>query len=274
MRATIHMVSARDFPYLAAAIRRGRREWWLRVQGRQLKGIDMKAVVARLRRHLSGGPLRYARLLEALRADGFPRIALVSAGMWIDLVRVPPSGTWEQRRADLYGLADRWLETTRATESEGLERLVRRYLGGFGPASLGDLAAWAGLPVTMLRTVVSRLNLRRFRDENGGELLDLPGAPLPDPDTPAPVRYIPTWDAILLAHARRTQVLPEKYRSLVFSTKTPHSLSTFLVDGAVAGTWHYERGRVRLTPFHRLPAAARASLAREAERLAEFHTDR
>ena len=159
------------------------------------------------------------------------------------------------------------------TEAEGLEHLVRRYLGGFGPASPHDVASWAGLPVTTLRPVLEGLGLRRFHDGQGGELLDLPGAPLPDPETPAPARFLPTWDATLLVHARRTQVLPERYRSLVFQTRTPHSVPTFLVDGAVAGTWRHEQGRVRLEPFDRLPRPARRELDEEAERLAAFHRD-
>jgi hypothetical protein len=273
MRATIHIVSARDFPLFAAAIRRSRREWWLRVQAKNLEGIDMKKAAARMRKHLSGRPRRQAELLKLLEAEGFPRIAVVSAGMWMDLIRIPPSGTWEQRRADLYGLADDWLPNSSPGEAEALEHLVRRYLGGFGPASMNDISSWTALPVTMLRPVVERLGLRRFRDEKGGVLLDLPNAPLPDLDTPAPVRFLPTWDATLLTHARRTQILPEPYRPLVFNTKTPHSVATFLVDGAVAGTWHYEKGRVRLKPFNRLPAAARHALEGEAERLATFHAD-
>ena len=273
MRATIHIVSARDFPLLAAAIRKARRSWWLRVQARQLKGVDVEAAAARLRKHLSGGPRRWPELQKLLSAEGLPRMALVSAGMWLDLVRVPPSGTWEQRRADLYGLADDWLDRSNPTEAQGLEHLVRRYLGGFGPASLNDLSSWAGLPVTTLRPVVERLRPRRFRDEQGGELLDLPRAPLPDPKTRAPVRFLPTWDATLLVHARRTGILPERYRSMVFNAKTPHSISTFLVDGAVAGAWHYEQGRVHFKPFERLPAAARRELQEEAKRLAAIYRD-
>ena len=271
MRATIHIVSARDYPPMAAAIRRSRRDWWLRAQGKQLKGIDMGAVAARVRKFLSDTPRRQNDIQARLLAEGFPRIAAVSVGMWVDLVRIPPSGTWEQRRADLNGLADDWVDTSSATETEGLEHLVRRYLGGFGPATLNDLSSSAGLPVTTLLPVVDRLRLRRFRDEKGGELLDLPRAPLPDRDTPAPVRFLPTWDATLLVHARRTEILPQAYRPLVFQTKTPHSVATFLVDGAVAGKWRYEKGHVRLEPFHRIPAAVWRELEDEAERLAAFH---
>jgi hypothetical protein len=273
MRATIHIVSAGDYPLFAAAIRNSRREWWARVQRHQVEGLDMSKVAALLRKHLADGPQRQAELTQLLQAEGFPRIAWSGAGMWLDLVRVPPSGTWEQRRADLYGLADDWLGRTKSTETEGLQHLVRRYLGGNGPASLNDVASWAGLQITTVRPVVERLGLRRFRDERGGELLDLPQAPLPDPDTPAPVRFLPTWDATLLVHARRTQILPEPYRPLVFDTKTPHSVSTFLVDGAVAGKWRYERGHVRLEPFGPLPRSTRTELEDEAERLSAFHAE-
>lgn len=273
MRSTIHVVSAGDYPLLAEGIRQSRRAWWLRVQRRQLEGLDMEAVAALLRKHLASGPRRQAELTALLEAEGLPRTAWSAAGMWLDLVRVPPSGTWEQRRADLYGLADDWLDPSRGvTEAEGLEHLVRRYLAGFGPASPNDVASWAGLPVSMLRPVLERLELRRFRDERGRKLADLVSAPLPDPESPAPVRFLPTWDATLLVHARRTQILPERYRSLVFNTKTPHSSPTFLVDGAVAGTWRYERGRVRLEPFDSLPRPVLRELDDEAERLAAFHT--
>jgi hypothetical protein len=118
---------------------------------------------------------------------------------------------------------------------------------------------------------LERVRLRRFRAEDGTELVDVAGAPLPDPETPAPVRFLPTWDATLLAHARRTGILPEEHRPKVFSTKTPQSVGTFLVDGAVAGTWRYEHGRVVTAPFDALPRSVRRELDEEAERLGAFH---
>jgi hypothetical protein len=121
--------------------------------------------------------------------------------------------------------------------------------------------------------VAEKLSLRRFRDERGRELLDLLGAALPDANTPAPVRFLPTWDATLLVHARRTQILPEPYRPLVFNTRTPHSVPTFLVDGAVAGKWRFEKGRIQLEPFDTLPRRVRGELEEEAKRLAAFHAD-
>jgi len=158
-----------------------------------------------------------------------------------------------------------------ARVEEGLELLVRRYLGGFGPAAPRDIADWAGLPITTVRPVLERLRLRRFLTVGGEELVDLMRAPLPDPETPAPVRFLPVWDATLLAHARRARILSEEYRSLVFNIKTPHSVRTFLVDGAVAGTWKHEGGGVRLEPSHPLDRATRKELEAEGERLSAFH---
>lgn len=128
--------------------------------------------------------------------------------MWLHLVRVPPSGTWERRRADLYGDAEEWLGPPDVTPADALEHLVRRYLGAFGPASRADLVSWAGLPPTAVAPVLVRMPLRRFRSETGEELLDLPRAPLPDPKTPAAVRFLPTWDATLLAHVQRRGSCP------------------------------------------------------------------
>ena len=271
MRVTIHMASARDFPLFIAGVKRSRQEWWLRTHRKEVEGLDMEAVSARIREHLKDGPARAQRLVELLRDDGFPSVAWSGAGLWVELVRVPPSGTWEQRRADLYGLAEQWVGPSAATETEGLEHLVRRYLGGFGPAAPTEVASWAGLPVTAVRPVMERLPLRRFRSEEGKVLFDLPRAALPGEDAPTPVRFLPTWEAALLIHARRKQILPERHRGAVFSIDTPHSLSTFLVDGAVAGSWHYDNKRIRLEPFEPLPQRVRRELEDEAKGLAAFH---
>ena len=271
MRATIHMVSAADYVVMTAGVRRCRREWWVRASRHQ--GIDMDAVAKKVRGLLADGPMRQPDLVKALEPDG-GRMAWSGAGMWVDMVRVPPSGTWERRRADLYGLADDWLgEQARVAEADGIERLVTAYLSGFGPAPIGDIANWAGLPVTPVKAVVERLELRRFRDEKGGELLDLPRLKIEDGDTPAPVRFLPVWDATLLVHARRTQILPEEYRPRIFNTKTPHSVNTLLVDGHVAGTWRYDDSHVAVEPYEKLPAKVRKEVDDEAERLAAFHAD-
>jgi len=193
------------------------------------------------------------------------------AGVNVDLVRVPPSGTWDRRRAHTFALAEEWLPRPAVAEDDGLELLAPRYLAAFGPAAQADLADWAGVPAAFFGDVLARMRLRRFRDEAGRELLDLPRGPLPPAETPAPVRFLPTWDAALLVHARRTGILPERYRPLIFNTKMPQSVGTFLVDGSVAGTWRHRDGRVVTEAFGRLSRAARAEVAQEAERLTELH---
>jgi hypothetical protein len=252
LRTTIHMVSAREFWRYALGVRRARRDWWLRLQRGKMTEADFEAAAGRLREALANEP-RTVKELGAL-ASGF----LGNLGLWVDLVRVPPSGTWERRRADRLALAERWLGPEDATEEEGLEHLVRAYLRGFGPAPWRDISSWAGVSVGALKEGANRLGLVRYRDERGGELIDLPDAPLPEPDAPAPVRFLPHWDANLLVHARRTGILPEAHRSRVFTSKNPFSIGTVLVDGSVAAVWsvrdtqdEIEAERARLEAFHR-----------------------
>ena len=264
MRATIHLVSKRDYWSFAAAIRAPRRRWWERTHPDRPR--DMSAAAKRLRGFLADGPRRRREIEEFLGRE-----RALGVGAYLDLVRVPPSGTWERRRADLYAAAEDWLGPPAASPEEAMDHLVRRYLSGFGPAAAADVGNWAGLPLGDVAPALERLGLRRFRAETGEELLDLPRAPLPDADTPAPVRFLPTWDATLLAHARRTGMLPEEHRPKVFHTNRPQSVGTFLVDGVVAGTWSQEKGRVLTQPFGRLAADTRRDLREEAERLAAFY---
>jgi hypothetical protein len=264
MRSTIHLVSKADYWPLALATREARREHWLRAAPDAPSPSAMAGAARRLRNALDGSIS--AKELEALLGKPAAR----AVGLWIDLVRVPPSGTWERRRADLYAAAEDWVGPRPEIE-EPAEHLVRRYLAGFGPAARKDVASFTGLPPARLRPLLDRLELRRFETEDGEELLDVPRAPLPDPETPAPPRFLPTWDATLLVHARRAGLLPEEHRPRIFSSRNPHSFPTFLVDGRVAGTWKHERGTIRLEPFGRLDPAARRELQQEADRLAEFH---
>jgi hypothetical protein len=255
MRNTIHVVSRRDFWPLVLALREERKAWSRRVQGNDDR--ELQRAAERVRAFLADGPRRHTEIAQALG----DRVWRPGVGIWVDLVRVPPSGTWERRRADLYGLAEQWLgPPPTLDEGEALEHLVRRYLGAFGPAPRTDIADWAGMRVGALSTALERM-----------PLLDLPRAPLPPADTQPPVRFLPTWDATLLVHARRTGVLPEQHRERIFHVRNPQSERTFLVEGKVAGTWRYEGGRVRLEPFRRLGRDARAELEQEAERLAAFH---
>jgi hypothetical protein len=267
MRVTIHMVTRRDYPLFAAGVREDRRAWCLKVQRSRLDARSVATVARRVRAFLGRGPRSRREIQKELGIDG---TMFGGAGLWVDLVRVPPSGTWDRRSADLYGLAEQWVGPSKPTPAQGIEYLIRHYLGAFGPAPRKDIASWAGLSLTTVARALERLKLRRFRDEGGGELLDLPGAPLPDPGTPAPVRFLPTWDATLLVNCRRTQILPERYRPIIFSSKTPHSLGTILVDGQVAGTWTRPGGQLEIVMFEPLARDAKRALAEERERFETF----
>jgi hypothetical protein len=267
MRVTIHIVSRREYWPFALGVRQARREQWRRTAMR-LSGVgerDMEAAADRMRAALADGPRTVKELGDL--ATGF----VGTLGLWVDLVRVPPAGTWDRRRADRLALAEDWVGPATATEADGLAHLVRAYLRAFGPGAWRDIASWAGISIATVKETARGLDLRSFRDEHGGQLVDLPDAPLPDPDTPAPVRFLPHWDANLLVHARRTGLLPEQYRSRVFSTKNPFSVGTYLVDGVVVGGWSLNDGRIVLDPFEELTARDKRAVEREREALEAFH---
>jgi len=266
MRSTIHMASKADFWRFSAAVRRARRAAWER--GFKRTEREARAAAVKVRRLLADGPRKRSEIVGVL---GLDTAIWYGASLWVDLVRVPPSGTWEKRRAHLFQTAERWVGPEAVSVDEALDHLVRRYLAAYGPASPADVARWAGMKPPDVAPALERLALRRFRAEDGGELLDLPRAPLPHPDTPAPVRFLPTWDAVLLVHVRRAGVLPEEHRARVFPTTMPQSVGTFLVDGSVAGTWRFDDGHIRWEPFGRLDRATRREVDEEASRLAAFH---
>jgi hypothetical protein len=204
---------------------------------------------------------------------GFDKPYWEGAGLWVDMVRVPPSGTWDRRRADLYGLAEQWIPRSEVTETDGLRLLLTRYLQAFGPAALADAANWAGVPRARLEPVAASMGLVSYRDESGATLLDLADLELPDPALRAPVRFLPTWDATLLAHCRRSGILPEQFRSAILHTRIPQSVGTVLVDGSVAATWAWRVDHVEVGELATLTARQRREVSGEAERLTAFYRD-
>jgi DNA glycosylase AlkZ-like len=273
MRCTIHMVSAADYWPLTEAVREQRRVWFLRAP-RGLTETDMTAAAEVVAARLADGPAKQAELVATLVAAGFDKAVFQGVQLWLDLVRVPPAGTWELPRAHVYGLAAGHVPAVAVERAAAEELLVRRYLGGFGPATPSDVARYAGWNITEAKAVLARLDLREDRDPDGAKLVDLPDAARPDGDTPAPVRFLSTFDALLLlGHAKRARIVPEEHREKVFAVKMPQSIPTFLVDGHVAGTWRYLEGRVVPTPFTPLSRAACRAVDEEAERLTAFHRD-
>jgi hypothetical protein len=258
MRVTIHLVPRNDYWPFAIATRDARRTWFLRTRP-HLTETTMRTAADQLDKRLAQDGTLERKEIDALigkeRREG--------VGLWLDMVRVPPSGTWERRSADLFARATDWIGEPDIDEDAAKAHLVTRYLKAFGPASPKDIAAFAGLPGVDLEA----LDLRRF-----GDLVDVKRAPLPDPETPAPVRFLPTWDQTLIGHCRaRTGILTDEHRSKVFANAYPQSFPTFLVDGSVAGTWKFEDDRVKTEPFGRLDAATRRALKEEGDRLAELY---
>ncbi|MBK5330421.1 MAG: AlkZ family DNA glycosylase, partial [Ilumatobacteraceae bacterium] len=280
MRMTIHMIAADDFWTLCAGIRASRREWWLRIaKSRHLPLISYDSLAHSLRAALADGPLPRVEVVAAMERAGFDKPFWEAAGLWLDMVRVPPSGTWDRRRADRYGLADHWIAPTDAErdadEVDGLRLLLTRYLQAFGPAAVVDAAKWAGVPrarlVPVAEAMEREMQIVTYRDEKGTTLVDLAGMELPDVDTPAPVRFLPTWDATLLAHSRRADILPEEFRSAIFHTKIPQSVGAVLVDGSVAATWAWRNDHVEVDELATLTATKRRAVAGEADQLTAFY---
>ena len=194
-------------------------------------------------------------------------------------MRVPPSGTWERRRADLFAAAEDWIgRSSDLGSKEALEHLVRRYLGGFGPARVVEIADWAGLAVTPVKEAVGAAEPAYVSRRDRARSSSISRAPRCRPPTRPRRRASSASGKRRCSCTRaRRRSCPEEYRPLVFNTKTPHSVNTFLVDGAVAGTWRVERARDKATltlrPFAPLPRGARRPLVDEAERLVRFHED-
>ena len=182
MRITIHTVSARDYRLFTEGIRAARRESWVKSHGKRgRRQEDARGVEAGCFRCLPSGPSWRREVVEELGLDS---PTWNGVGMWVDLLRAPPSGTWDRPRADLYVTADDVARAGRSHREKGLEHLLRRYLGAFGPATLKDAANWAGLPAKALRRRLRTMTLRRFRFEDGMELLDLRALRFPIPRRP------------------------------------------------------------------------------------------
>jgi hypothetical protein len=264
MRTTIHVVSAREYWRYAMGARRARREAAARTNALAPERV-LRDSSERLRDALREGPKTVRELGEL--AKGF----VGTLGLYVDLVRVPPSGTWERRRADRLALAEDWVGPNDATEEEGLAHLVTAYLRAFGPAAWKDVASWSGLSLAAVKGAAANLTLETYRHGVRGELVDLADAPLPDEAAPAPVRFLPHWDANLLVHARRTGLVPEEHRPRIFSTKNPFSVGAYLVDGRVVGAWSLVGGRIVLDPFEAVGKAVRDEIEAERAPLEAFH---
>jgi hypothetical protein len=283
MRGTIHLVSARDCLALRRlvqpVIERGMRGAF----GRQLAGVDAGMLAAAGRSLVEAEPITFSQLGQALAArwpDHPPAALAQGVRAFVPLVQVPPRAVWGQAGQSLHTSAEHWLGqplpdgaaylSQPASRAE-LARLVTRYLGAFGPATVRDVQAWSGL--TGLKAVLEQLrpSLVTFRDEQGAELFDLPTAPRPGGEVPAPARLVAEFDNLVLSHAERSRVISAEATRRLYTLNgvIPGSV---LIDGFVAGMWRLARSRDAATLTIELfaPVRERDALAAEAERVLAF----
>ena len=282
MRATLHLVSAREYPAYSLATMEGRFGAWRPPGSPELD--DLREVHARVLKFASKTPRTRDEIREHIDAH-LPRSAAKDERLrnWLLWGAIATSGLiweaagarWEHRQLARHVAPPASLRKAPKPDA-AYDLVVRRHLGAFGPASVADIATWSSIRVPKIRAALGRIRgLRRFTDDKGRELVDLESAPRPDPETAAPARFLARFDAAILGHAapERTRILPEAYRkAVIFSAEV---WTTFLVDGMVAGRWRIagrpKEAILELLPFKRLARADRAALVEEGERLVRFY---
>ncbi|MFG1947038.1 winged helix DNA-binding domain-containing protein [Nonomuraea sp. NPDC048826] len=268
LRGTQHLALADDYLWLRPLVQPSISRQRQAAFGRDTRDVDLDELAELAHGHLRGRTLSRSKLRDLL-AVRWPDVAPMALG-WsaqalLPIVHTPPSGIWNKGGGTPFTLAEEWLGRPLQT-APPVERMVTRYLAGFGPASVMDVQAWSGL--TRLRPVIEAMGLREYRDEQGKVLYDLPDAPLADGDEPAPVRFLPYFDNLCVAYADRTRLMTDEQRKVISVGATVYP--TFLVDGMVAGMWDLQDGGLVMRPFAPLPAGVVAELEEEGARLLAF----
>jgi DNA glycosylase AlkZ-like len=273
MRSTIHLVTADDAlmlkPLLQPMLDRGMQGPY----GKRIEGVDREALLKKGVELVEAEPLTFKVLGEALArhfGKGDPHALAMGMRMWAALVQVPPRGLWGAGGQAAHTTAQKWLGRPLRTDA-GVDEVFLRYLAGFGPATVKDVQTWSGL--VRLNEVADRLK-HKLRAYDGG-YLDLPDAPRPDEDTPAPVRYLAEFENMLLSYADRTRIIAEEHRKRLFSRANGMIPGTFTVGGFVAGEWTLaspKKGPATLTlsPYAALSKKDTSALQEEAAKLLEF----
>ncbi|TDW60878.1 winged helix DNA-binding domain-containing protein [Kribbella pratensis] len=271
-RGTLHLVTAADYlrfrttvsPVLEAG---------LKVLGDRGAGLEPDKVVAAAEKLLAKEPLTFTEVRDALQ-EQFPEVNERALGfctrMLVPLVMYPADVRWSWTANSRFTPAEEWIGKKLHKRAEPLE-LVTRYLQAFGPATPADFQTWSGLQKA--KPLFDELDLATFTDEAGKTLYDVPDGPRPDEDTPAPVRFLPEFDNVLLSHAKRERIIADEHKPHVF-TKNLRVKATYLVDGLVAGLWTAEKKRgvatLTVTPFGKLLKKTQAELEREGAALIRF----
>ena len=276
MRSTVHLVTARDFLGLRAVLQGVmERHFAGSPFAPRIEGVDYAELLAAGRELVDAEPRGTADLRRELGPrwpDADAESLAYAIRFLLPLVQLPPRGLWPVRKGAgraKVTTVERWIGEPLAAEPP-VEETIVRYLAAFGPATVPDIAAWSGL--AGVRAVVDRLRprLRTLEDDRGRELLDVPDGPLPDPDTPAPPRFLPSFDNVLVAYRDRSRIIPERHRTRAVRERLGAPM--LLVDGFARGTWRIEDGRVAVEPFEPLSRADAKAVAAEGERLLAFAT--
>jgi hypothetical protein len=267
MRATIHLVTAQDWarlrPLMSSVLARS---FKASPYSKAIAEVDVDELLSRAGELLAAKPRSRAELgsLLAARWPAVDPASLAYAVSYLEpVVQVPPRGLWRESGQARWTTAEAWLGPIDGQPAA--EVLVRRYLAAFGPATVQDIQAWSGL--TGVRQLVERERLCSFQDEQGRELLDVPGGPLPDPDEPTSPRFLPPFDNAILAHADRTRIIAPSHRDALYRDRL---MRAFLVDGFVAGTWQIDGATLHVRPIRRLRQADLRAVTAEAERFLAF----
>ena len=279
MRSTLHLLTAKDCiglrqlmqPAMTRAFSSGSQF------GKKLAGLDLEPVLAAGRAYLEEKPRTLAQL-RALLSEGWPdydgQSLSYAVHYLLPLVQVPPRGLWGKSGQPTCTTAEEWLGRALSAKTK-VEEVIPRYLAAFGPATVADAQSWSGLPG--LRAAFERLRptLRTFRDEYDRELFDVQNGALPDPETPAPIRFLPEYDNIFLGHKDRSRIVSEMHPGLL-SAHWGHG--PVLVDGFIQATWKLTRESSRTTApalltvtlTQPLSKRAQAPITKEAKALIAF----
>ena len=276
MRRTVHLVTAEDVLAWRSRHEAMLRQKVLGVYRRELDGVDLAELAEAARAVMADDePRTMSEIARALAerwpAPGPRALGEIVIAALVPMAQLPPRGLWRAkggvRNLPLSSWLGREVDPLSADDVVG-RALVRRYLAAYGPAATADLRAWSGVAGLPAAVKAVREELVSFRDERGRELLDLPEAPRPDPDTPAPVRFLPAFDNAILGYDDRTRIIDDAHRLLSVAGER-----VVLVDGRVAATWTVETDTVAVTPVRRLSRADRAAVAEEGREVAAFLVD-
>lgn len=275
MRGTLHVLSARDYADMRAALQPSLTRGMQAILRDRAKGLDVGAVTAAARGFFGAAPRTFTEVRDFLIErfpDGDERAMGYAVRLHLPLVQVPTGDLWSFPATADFALAESWLGAPLPTGG-GPQAIVLRYLAALGPATTADVQSWTGIKDA--RGVVEglRSKLRVIKAGRGGELFNLPDAPRPPEDTPAPVRLLPEFDNVLLGHANRKRFVADEHRARIYLPGL-RVAATFLVDGRVAGTWTVQRAKsaavVLLEPFAAIPETASTALHEEAAALLRF----